>query len=65
MSKTNETYLNEIYVLKALIKIPSEVTEILTRRIYYIQQLCNTSKDLLVDLGNFIHLIIMKIVIFL
>ena len=54
MSKTNETYLNEIYVLKALIKIPSEVTEILTKEeIHYIQQLCNTSKDLLVDLGNF------------
>ena len=54
MSKTNETYLNEIYVLKALIKIPSEVTEILTQEeIHYIQQLCNTSKDLLVDLGNF------------
>lgn len=53
MSKRKQTYLNEIYVLKALIKIPSEVTTILTKEeLHYLQKFCNTSKDLLVDLRN-------------
>ena len=54
MSKANQTYLDEIFVLKALLKIPNEVIELLTEEeIYYIQRLCNKSKDLSVDLGNF------------
>ena len=54
MSKANQTYLDEIFVLKALLKIPNEVIELLTEEeIHYIQRLCNKSKDLSVDLGNF------------
>ena len=54
MSKANQTYLDEIFVLKALLKIPNEVIELLTEEeIHYIQRLCNKSKDLSVDLRNF------------
>ena len=54
MSKANQTYLDEIFVLKALLKIPNEVIELLTEEeIHYIQRLCNKSKDLSVYLGNF------------
>ena len=54
MSKANQTYLDEIFVLKALLKIPNEVIELLTEEeIHYIQRICNKSKDLSVDLGNF------------
>ena len=53
MNKRKQTYLTEIYVLKALIKIPSEVTAALTKEeLHYLQKFCNTSKDLLVDLRN-------------